>query len=140
MIIGYKFLAASAAAAMLGGAGGAQAQGYYASGDLPPPPYAYVGVGYGGGCRSDRFTLVGAHAGVTVLGVDLSGAAALSVPVDEYCGGGVPVFEPRPYAPPPQPMAYGPCCQQTYAPPPPPPPPMNYGYSYPCGCQAPPRW
>ena len=94
-----------------------------------------------GGCRQDRFTLVGARAGVTVLGVDLGGSAHLSVPVDSECGGG-PAFEPRPYAPPPAPMAYGyyQGYQQTYAPPPPPQPPMNYGYGYPCGCMAPPRW
>ncbi len=91
MIIVYKAIAASAAAVMLAGASGAaQAQGYYGGGDLPPPPYAYAGVGYGGGygggCGRDRFTLVGAHAGVTVLGVDLGAGAGLSVPTDGACG------------------------------------------------------
>ncbi len=145
MIIGYKVFAASAAALMLAGMGGAaQAQSYYGQGDLPPPPYAYAGGGYdagygggrGGGCGQDRFTLVGAHAGVTVLGVDLGAGAGLSVPTDGYCGGGAPAFQPRPYAP--APMAYYQGYEQTYAPPPPPaPPPMAYGY--PCGCQTP-RW
>ncbi len=140
MIIGYKILAASAAAAMLaGGAGVAQAQGSY--GDLPPPPYAYggggYGGGYGGGCGHDRFTLLGVHAGVTVLGLDAGASAHLSVPTDGACEGGRPAFTPRPYA---QPMGYGyQGYEQTYAPPPPrSPPPMAYGY--PCGCQAPPRW
>ena len=116
-----------------------------------PPPYAYADGGYGGGgygggggCGQDHFTLLGAHAGVTVLGVDLGASAHLGVPVDSECGGGSPVFVPRPYAPPPPaPMTYGyqGYGEQSYAPEgyaPPPQPPMTYGY--PCGCIAPPRW
>ena len=137
MIIGYKAVAVAAAVMLTGGAGAAQAQAYY--GDLPPPPYAYAGGGYAGGyggCRQDRFTLLGARAGVTVLGVDLGASAHLGVPVDGACGGYAPAFQPRPYAP--APMAYYQGYEQTYAPPPPPAQPMAYGY--PCGCQAPPRW
>ena len=145
MIIGYKAIAATAAAWMLAGAGAAQAQGYY-GGELPPLPYAYAGGGYGGegygggggGCGQDRFTLLGAHAGVTVLGVDLGASAHLGVPVDEECGGGAPAFQPRPYAPAPMAYGYQGYGEQGYAPPPP--PQMTYGYGYPCGCMAPSRW
>lgn len=126
--------------AALFAAGAAHAQGYgYEGGYLPPPAYAYYGAptgGYGGGC-GDRFTIVGAHAGVTVLGIDVGGGAGVSV--GGYCnqGGGYapqayappqPVYQPAPqpvYQPAPPPMYYpapqaAPCC----APPPPP-----------CGCQ-----
>ena len=102
------------------GAGAAFAQPYYGYGELPPAPYQVEGGGYGyaggGACGGDRFTLVGAHAGVTVLGVELGAAAGLSVPTYGSCGAQAEVFEPRPYAPPPAPMAYGPPVQ-AYAPP-----------------------
>ena len=96
------------------------------------------GGGYGGGCGQDHFTLLGARAGVTVLGVDLDASARLGVFAEGECGGGAPAYQPRPYAPPPAPVGYGYQCSacQTYAPPPPP-PPVSYGY--PCGCMAPPR-
>ena len=144
MIISCKAVAAAAAAFLLtGAAGAAQAQPSYGKGDLPPPPYIYVGDVYGG-CRShDEFTLLGAHAGVTVLGLDLGASAHFGVPVESGCeGGSAPVFVPRPYAPPPVPMAYGPppYAYQSYAPPPPPQPPMGYAYGDPCGCVMPPRW
>ena len=150
MSLGLNAIAAAAAAVLLAGAGAASAQPYYGYGELPPPPYQEIGRSYaGGGCGGDRFTLLGAHAGVTVLGVDLDAGAGLSVPTG-YCGDGgqVEQFEPRPYAPPPAPMAYAPpayayappayayqgYAAQSYQPPMPPP-----SYPAPCGCE-PPRW
>ena len=107
---------AAAAAAIAGSAGVAGAQPYYGYGQLPPAPYeVYGGGGAGGGCGGDRFTLLGAHAGVTVLGVDLGAGVGLSVPTG-YCGEAQPEsFQLRPYAmEEPAPAAYGP-----------PPPPSN---------------
>ena len=111
MSLGLNTAATAAAVVLLTGAGAASAQPYYGYGELPPAPYQVVS-GYegatGAGCVTDRFTLLGAHAGVTVLGLDLDAGAGLSVPVGGYCSGPVQIFEPRPYAPPPAPMAYGP--------------------------------
>ena len=114
--------AAAAAATFVGSAGLAGAQPYYGYGQLPPAPYeVYGGGAYVGGCGGDRFTLLGAHAGVTVLGVDLGAGVGLSVPTG-YCGvAQTEQFEPRPYAPPeePAPAAYGPPpTYPQYAPPP----------------------
>ena len=148
MSLGLNAIAAAAATVLLAGAGAASAQPYYGYGELPPPPYQEIGRSYAGGCGGDRFTLLGAHAGVTVLGVDLDAGAGLSVPTGGYCGGEVESFEPRPYAPPPAPMAYAPpayayappsyayqsYAAQSYQPPMPPP-----SYPSPCGCEAP-RW
>lgn len=133
----------AAAFAVLGG-GATQAHAYE-SGYLPPPAYAYSQYptydyaegGYEKDC-GDRFTLAGAHAGVTVLSIDLDGGARLAV------GGGChhhhhPVRYAAPPAPPAPPPGYG---YPAYAPPQPmyqqpmyqqpayaPPPPM------PCGCE-----
>ena len=135
-------------------AGGASAQPEYGYGQLPPPPYAYSG-GYGEATPSscgggDGFTLLGAHAGVTVLGVDLGASAHLGVPAGSACEAPPPAFTPRPYAPPQYaPTGYaeqgeefqGGYGQQGYpegegyAP-----PPRGWGYQDPCGCVAPPRW
>ncbi len=140
--MGYTVIAAAAAALMLAGA--AQAQPYYGEGDLPPPPYAYVRTGHGGGgCHEDHFTLLGAHAGVTVLGVDLGASAHLGVPYERGCGGGyAEEIVPRAYAPPP-PVQYAPPSYAYqgvqgygYAPAEPPPRPMGWG----CGCAIPGRW
>ena len=166
MSIGLKALAAGAAAVLLAGlAGSAQAQpGYGYSedyGQLPPPPYQEFGGGGQATCGRDHFTLLGAHAGVTVLGLDAGVSAHLGVPLDEDCGQGYaqPTYEPRPYAPPEQPAGYGPppyayalpgygqpaypqmaYPQPMYAEPAyalqPQPQPM-WGYGAPCGCGAP---
>lgn len=96
-----------AAAALAAPAAGASAQAY--EGDAPPPPYAYTGERAPAPACDDRgFTIVGAHAGVTVLGFGLNGGARFTAPAD--CGGygdgqDAPRFAPRPYAPP---MAYAP--------------------------------
>ncbi|WP_158915954.1 hypothetical protein [Caulobacter sp. S45] len=146
------FCIATAAAALV--AGGAQAQPYgYAGGYLPAPAYAYAGYnggGQGGGYSQaydegncDSFTIVGAHAGVTVLGLNAGAGAHLGVG-DDACRGhhhSRIQFTPPPapqYAPPPQYAPQGPCCMAPppqYAPPPrpccmaPPPPPPS-----PCDC------
>ena len=159
---------AVAVAALTGAAGAAQAQPEYGYGQLPPAPYQEVGGGYEGGCNRENFTLLGAHAGVTVLGVDLGASAHLGVPVDEGCGGyAAPAYAPRPYAPPEQPANYGPpppyayaqqgyqegyqgYAEPSYAMQGPPAPGYGYapmaepmqqgwGYAAPCGCAAP-RW
>ena len=156
MSLGLKSIAAAAAAVLATGAGAASAQPYYGYGQLPPAPYQVYGGGYyggGGGCGGDRFTLLGAHAGVTVLGVDFGGGLGISVPYGDYCGAAQQEsYAPRPYAPVESPpAAYGPppaypqYAPQSYAPAP------AYGYqgyaaqSYgpppqaypsPCGCGA----
>lgn len=76
-------------------AGTAHAQGY---GYLPAPAYAYGG-GYEGG-HGGRFTLAGARAGITVLGIDLDGSANLKIGLHDHHGGGRQVV----YAQPPQPV------------------------------------
>ena len=135
--MGYAAMAAAAATLMLAGA--AQAHPYYDQGELPPPPYGYAQVNSGGGCHTDHFTLLGAHAGVTVLGVDLGASAHLGVPVERSCGGGSEVIAPRAYAPPP-PMPYSPPPYAYQGEPgygyAPPPRPMAWG----CGCAVPERW
>lgn len=110
---------AAAMASIIGAslaAGSASAQGYYDRG--PRPPYgtgAYMGVG--GGDADCSFTLAGAHAGVTLLGINLGGGARLSVPGG--CSGdhGGQVAYSAPPPPPPQPYGYQP-----------PGPPPGYGY------------
>jgi hypothetical protein len=150
-----------AAVVLAAPAAGASAQGYgYGP---PPPPYAYAG---GGGapaqtCDDAGFTIVGAHAGVTVLGFGLNGGARFTAPTD--CGGagygygeGQPQFAPRPYAPPAPPMAHAPppyaqeygaqgwggergwsgeqgWGQQSWG-------EQGYGYTQPCGCDGPQGW
>jgi hypothetical protein len=143
------FATAAAAAALLGGAASASAQPAYGYGygDLPPAPYAEAGAPpvVGASCGSNHFTIVGARAGVTVLGFDVGGSAHFSAPVDSGCwGGGEGVAYPaRAYAPPPPPPqpAYGYAGYNYggygYEPPP---PRAVYGYAPPCGCEAPPRW
>jgi hypothetical protein len=128
-------------------AGGAQAQGYgYQGGDLPPPAYAYYGQQYGDASCGDRFTIVGAHAGFTVLGIDVGGAASASV--GGACDHGRD-YAPQAYAPPPQPVYQPPVYQPPqyapqyapqayYAPRPPMYPPQ--GYAPPCGCDRPQGW
>jgi len=134
----------------------ASAQGYDPG---PRPPYAtgaYIGIGAGEPDCS--FTIAGAHAGVTVLGVNLGAGARVGVPLS--CG----PEPPAAYR-----TAYGPAPQQVYADPPQPyaparaygypppiylqpaygypgggyaqpniyPPPPAYGYpAQPCGCEA----
>ena len=147
----HKILIGAAALALLA-AGSASAQGYYDHG--PRPPYgtgAYVGVG--GGDADCNFTLAGAHAGVTLLGINLGGGARLSVPGGcggDY-GGQVAYSAPPPQPPQPyyaaqpygyqqpvyQPPAYGYQAgyQGGYAAPVAYPAP-TYSYpSQPCGCQ-----
>lgn len=89
-------------------AGAAHAQAY----DGPRPAYAAAGWSDDDGCRGGRFTLAGAHAGVTVLGVDVGASAGLHVGLHDRCrGGGRPVvYAPAPagYAPQPYgPTSYG---------------------------------
>ncbi|MHB8283822.1 MAG: hypothetical protein ACYDD1_04020 [Caulobacteraceae bacterium] len=125
-------------------AGGAQAQGYYPGANLPPPAYAYDTQQYADpGCG--RFTIVGAHAGVTVLGIDIGGGASASVP---YCNGGQD-YAPQAYAPRPQPVYQPPMYQPpVYQPPvyqpqyyaPRPPMYLPQGYAPPCGCDRPQGW
>jgi hypothetical protein len=98
---------ALAAVSLLGIAGAAHADEY---GPGPRPPYAtgaYIGLGLGSPDCS--FTIAGAQAGVTILGINLGGGARLGV------GGG--------------------CHDQyrdsAYAPPPPPPPAYGGGYPSP---------
>jgi hypothetical protein len=75
------FVSLAAAAAFTGGAANAHPAGY-GGGYLPPPPYAYA-PGYDNDtrvevkCSSHALELLGARAGVTVLGVDLDGSANL---------------------------------------------------------------
>ena len=75
-------IATAAAATLVGGA--AQAHGYDRA-DLPPPPYAQDGHAYalGGHGHNKGFPLVGADAGVTVLGVRLGGSAKIRIGLDE---------------------------------------------------------
>jgi hypothetical protein len=127
------------AAALAGSAafaGGAQAQAY---GPGPRPAYAASGYDYNGGGR-ERFTLLGARAGVTVLGVDLDASAGLRIGLHDR--GGYPrgpVYAPAPYAEPDYGYAYAPP-PQAYGPPPMPysyaPQAPVYGFGYPmvCGC------
>lgn len=122
---------ALASGALMGGS--AQAQGYGYGYDEGRPAYASAGYGYEP-YRPRGFTLLGARAGVTVLGIDVDASAKLTVGAHGWGGGSRPTY----YAPP----------QQGYAPPPPPEPaympapqPMyvqpswgvSYGYGY-CGC------
>ncbi len=165
MSIGLNAIAAAAATVLLAGsAGSASAQPEYGYGQLPPAPYQEAG-GYGGGssCGRGSFTLIGAHAGVTVLGVDLDAGARLGVPYDSGCSGGgyeAQQYQPRPQAPQQGPVGYGgpppygypsqpygyqgyaaPSYQQSgygYAPMPEGPPPAYYGS--PCGCEVPRGW
>ncbi len=149
MRLGFKAALASAIGLALAGGGSlAQAQPEYPEGYLPPPPYAYQqgnrdegyrdeGYYAAGSCGGGSFTLLGANAGVTVLGVDLGAGAHLGVPTGGGCGEqGGGRFVARPHAPPPAdfgdegPPGYG------YGPPP---PPMGQGYGDPCGCM-PARW
>jgi hypothetical protein len=140
-------------AAAMFAAGGAQAQGYgyqgygYQGDDLPPPAYAYYGHQYGGGGCGGRFTIVGAHAGVTVLGIDIGGGASASIPL--YCDRGQG-YAPQAYAPPPQPVYQPPVYQppvyqppqyapQAYYAPPAPMYPPQYA-APPCGCERPQGW
>lgn len=81
-----KALALAATVATLFG-GAAQAHGY-GGGDrsyLPPPPYANDGRSYSTYERapSKGFPLLGADAGVTVLGVHVGGSAKIRVGLDE---------------------------------------------------------
>ena len=143
------FCIATAAAALVAGGANAQPYGYgggygggYTGGYLPAPAYAYAGYGQetgggyeqGGSQDCDGFTLLGAHAGVTVLGVNAGIGARLGVG-DEACRGGGRPVQYAPAAPPPQ--------QPEYAPQFPPPqyaqpyPQQNYGPQGPC-CMAPP--
>jgi len=89
-----KMLAASAALSLLA-LGSAHAQDYGA------PPYGSGAYGYagfnGGGC--DGFTIAGAHAGVTVLGIDIGGGARARIGGDCHGYGAG-------YAPPPPPPEY----------------------------------
>lgn len=145
-----------AAALVLLSTGAAQAQGYDSG---PRPAYAAAG-GYYGGDGDCRFTLAGAHAGVTVLGINLGAGARLSLPIGcGYDAAQVAYAAPQPYAPP-QPYyppqgyapAYGyqggypggyPASYQggyappvVYAQPAAYPQPAAYGYAAaPCGCQ-----
>jgi hypothetical protein len=159
MSLGLHSFAAVAAAALMAGATAASAQPYYGYDELPPAPYQVEGGAAYGGCGVDRFTLVGAHAGVTVLGVDLGAGAGLSVPTGGGCAAPAESYAPRAYAPPapaayapppyaPQPYEAQPYEVQAYGPPP------AYGYqpaygypqgypqpmpaAYPpCGCASP---
>lgn len=81
-------LAAATAAVLAGGA--AQAHGYGGHGgydrpNLPAPPYAQDGRSYAAYERvpSKGFPLVGADAGVTVLGVHVGGSAKIRIGLDE---------------------------------------------------------
>lgn len=81
-------LAAATAATLFGGA--AQAHGYgHDRSDLPPPPYANDGRSYSTYERvpSKGFPLLGADAGVTVLGVHVGGSAKIRVGLDEELRG-----------------------------------------------------
>jgi hypothetical protein len=143
-------IAAAAVAALVAGSAQAQPYGYagggYVGGELPAPAYAYAGYGappQGGYSQAydegdcDSFTLLGAHAGVTVLGLNLGAGTHLGVG-DGGCRrhhGHHIQYTPPPepqgppeMGPPPQ-MGPGPCCQApppppccAYAPPPPPAP------------------
>lgn len=146
--MGMRTISAALGALALMAAGAANAQGYegrYATG-------AYVNVGAGNG--DCGFTIAGAHAGVTVLGIRAGAGARVGLP-----GGcrydAPPAYAGQAYAQPgygpPQPYyasqayggevsyyqqgyaqpAYGPpaYAQPVYAPPPAP------AYGQPCGCQ-----
>ena len=144
MVPGY---AAAAAVAMSLLASAANAQPYYGYGQLPPAPYVEQGgyQGGGGGCGGgEGFTLLGARAGVTVLGFDLGADTHFNAPSFNACGGGgggyaQPSYAPAPPAPPPEPMGYAPPPSygyESYAPPPMAPPPQTaWGYAQPCGCE-----
>jgi hypothetical protein len=121
------------------------------AGEYGAPPYSVGGyAGYdGGGCEG--FTLAGANAGVTVLGISVGGGA--SARIGGGCGGGyqgaayasAPVYQggypqggsygPPAYAQPVYaPVAYP--SQPAYAPPPYGYPQPGYGYGQRCGCQS----
>lgn len=152
---------ATAVAALVAGAAQAQPYGYagggYVGGELPAPAYAYAGYGgapQGGYSQAydegdcDGFTVLGAHAGVTVLGLNLGAGAHLGAG-DDGCHGHRHHGHHIQYTPPPEPeMAPqgpppGPCCE---APPPPmpccaaapPPPPCCAAPPPPGPCCAPP--
>ena len=102
----------AAAAAFTGGAAqahpGAHGEGY-GRGYLPPPPYAaapeYAETKVEVKCSRHALELLGARAGVTVLGVDLDGSAGLRLGLHHkrHCRAvyetpvTVPVY-PAPYA------------------------------------------
>ncbi len=144
-------LALAAGAAGFAAAGAASAQEGY----LPPPPYASGPYDYAGVEHHARhgFTLAGARAGITVLGIDLDAHAALDIGVHDPSYGHARrhAYAPRPYAPQPYATGYAPqpepayaepmyAPQPSYAPSYGPPayeyaPPMGgYGYAQPCGC------
>lgn len=109
-------LAGVLASGALLGAGGAQAQGYgYGYGGAP----AYVSGGYNYAPYQRRgFPLLGARAGVTVLGIDLDADASLRIGASGWGGGGhhQPVYAPpvQAYAPPPPPPVYSQPYPQSY--------------------------
>ena len=96
---------ALASAALLAG-GAAQAHGYGYDGGQP----AYASGGYGYAPYARRgFPLLGARAGITVLGIDLDADASLRIGASGWGGGGggyrQPSYAPPvQYAPPPQPV------------------------------------
>ncbi len=158
-----KMLIGASALAVLS-VGAAHAQSYY--GEAPRAPYAtgaYIGVGVGSPDCS--FTLVGAHAGVTVLGINAGAGAHIGLPGGCHDDGPGTYAQPaaQPYGdqayygnggPPPPPPAYGyqggyayqggyqGSYQSGYAAPvaypqPAPYPAPAYGYGQQCGCQPP---
>lgn len=83
------FCLAAVLAAVSAGAASAHEMGYDRS-TLPPPPYAYGGMGYmdhDHGCRREGLTLLGANAGVTVLGLHLGASGKLHAGIDDGCRG-----------------------------------------------------
>ncbi len=134
-------VAAVALASACAGAGAASAQAYGYGGYGPTPAYAARGESYAPYDTYNRgrpgFTLVGARAGVTVLGVNLDGGAGVRLSAGDGGGyrhhhEGAPSYAP----PPPPPPEYPP--EPQYAP-----APYEGGYvtsySYPtypapCGC------
>ncbi len=139
----FKMLVGAGSLAVLF-AGAAGAQGYDPG---PRPPYAtgaYIGVGVGDPDCS--FTIAGAHAGVTVLGINIGAGARVGVPTGGCArDAGPPAYgdRPQPY-PAAQPYGYPPPAygyqgggyQGGYAQPVAYPQPAPYGYpAPPCGCQ-----
>jgi hypothetical protein len=151
-------IGASALAVLFAGA--AQAQSYY--GAAPRAPYAtgaYIGVGVGSPDCS--FTLVGAHAGVTVLGINAGAGARIGLPggcrddgPDAYARPVAQPYRDQAYysngGPPPPPYGYqgggygyqggyqgGYAAPVAYPQPSPYPAAPTYGYGQPCGCQPP---
>lgn len=138
----YKFLSCTAAALALLNAGAASAQAYDQG---PRPPYAtgaYIGVG--GGDPDCSFTIAGAHAGVTVLGINIGAGARIGVPTGCEAAPAAYAQQPPPPPPAPPPPSYGyqGGYQGGYAPPAayysqPVAYPAPYVYAPPpCGCQA----